>query len=143
MPLHRKATAEWKGDLKTGKGTFSATSGAFKDLPYSFTTRFEGTPGTNPEELIAAAHSACFSMAFSAELGKSGLTPEYVRTTATLEFEKKDMGWTAIGIHLDTHAKVPGATNEQFDAAAKAAKTGCPVSRLLNTKIELTATLDP
>jgi osmotically inducible protein OsmC len=142
MPLNRKATAEWKGDLKTGKGTFSATSGAFNGLPYSFTTRFEGTPGTNPEELIAAAHAACFSMAFSANLGNASLKPDYVRTTATLNFEKTEAGWSAISIHLDTHAKVPGATKEQFDAAAKAAKTGCPVSRLLNTKIELTATLD-
>ncbi|HEX9708577.1 MAG TPA: OsmC family protein [Candidatus Thermoplasmatota archaeon] len=142
MPLNRKATAQWNGDLKTGKGTFSATSGAFKDLPYSFTTRFEGTPGTNPEELIAAAHAACFSMAFSGQLGSASLTPEYVRTTATLNFEKTDVGWTAISIHLDTHAKVPGATNEQFEAAAQNAKVGCPVSRLLNTKIELTATMD-
>lgn len=142
MPLNRKATAEWKGDLKTGKGTFSATSGAFKDLPYSFTTRFEGTPGTNPEELIAAAHAACFSMAFSAELGKANVTPDYVRTTATLFFEKQDMGWTATKIHLDTHAKVPGATKEVVEAAAQEAKIGCPVSRLLNTNIEMTATLD-
>lgn len=143
MPLNRKATAEWKGDLKSGTGTFSAATGIFAGVPYNWARRFTEEPGTNPEELIAAAHAACFSMAFSAELGKANLTPDYVRTECNIVFDKTDAGFTVIESRLTTHAKVPGATNEQFDAAAKAAKLGCPVSRLLNTKIELTATMDP
>jgi osmotically inducible protein OsmC len=135
--MQRKASAQWNGDLKTGKGTFTSDSGAFKDLPYSFTTRFEGTPGTNPEELIAAAHSACFSMAFSAELGKANLKPDWVKTTCTLTFEKTDKGFAVTESHLATHAKVPRADKAAVEKAANDAKAGCPISRLLNTKITL------
>lgn len=133
----RKASAQWNGDLKGGKGTFSVDSGAFKDLPYSWTQRFEGTPGTNPEELIAAAHAACFSMAFSAELGKANLTPDWIRTTCSVTFEKTDKGFTVTESHLATHAKVPKADKTAVEKAANDAKAGCPVSRLLNTKITL------
>ncbi len=142
MRPYRRATAQWIGDQKTGSGTFSAASGAFTDLPYSMATRFGDTPGTNPEELIAASLAACFSMAFSEELGKADLKPDYVRTTATLNLDMLDVGWTASSIHLRMNAKVPGATQEQFDAAAQSVKVGCPVSRLLNTEVELTATMD-
>jgi osmotically inducible protein OsmC len=137
----RKATARWDGGLKDGKGVVSAHSGAFKDLAYSFATRFEDKPGTNPEELIAAAHAGCFSMAFSAELGKAGLNPQSVETAADLTLEMLPGGATITAIHLRTTARVPGADKAKFDAAAEAAKTGCPVSRVLNAKVTLEAKL--
>src|SRR5262252_3512298 len=129
--MQRKASAVWKGGLKDGKGAVSSTSGVLSNTPYSFTTRFENTPGTNPEELVAAAHAACFSMAPSAELGNANLTPESIRTTAKLTFEKKPEGFTVTRIHLETTARVPGADAAAFDRAAQAAKAGCPISRLL------------
>jgi len=137
----RSASAVWQGDLKDGKGTFSAPSGVIKDAAYGFSTRFENQPGTNPEELIAAAHSACFSMAFSAELGKLGLTPSHIETTAEVTLEPVDGKPTVTRSHLKTRARVPGADPARFDQAAAAAKAGCPISRLLRAEITLEATL--
>jgi lipoyl-dependent peroxiredoxin len=129
--MKRKASAVWTGNLKEGKGTVSTDSGVLKDTQYSFSTRFENGIGTNPEELIGAAHAGCFAMAFSAQLGNAGLTPERVQTQATVTFEKVEAGFTVTGIHLDLVARVPGATKEAFDKAANAAKEGCPISRAL------------
>ena len=140
--MMRKATAQWNGELKSGTGTFSADSGLFKDLPYSWTQRFEGTPGTNPEELIAAAHASCFSMAFSGELGKANLKPEWVKTTCQVTFEKTDKGFAVTESHLISHAKVPKADKAAVEKAANDAKAGCPISRLLNTKITLELKVD-
>jgi len=140
--MQRKASAVWKGGLRDGKGTVSAASGVLSNTPYSFTTRFENTPGTNPEELIAAAHAACFSMALSAQLGEAKLAPESIQTSATLTMEKLDSGWTITAVHLDVVAHVPGATPEAFSKAAQNAKAGCPVSKVLNAKITMEAKLD-
>jgi len=137
----RKASAIWEGDLKQGRGTVSTESGLLRQAQYSFGTRFENGPGTNPEELIAAAHAGCFSMALSAELGKAGLTPQKIETTAAVTMEKLDAGWTVTAIHLDTVVKIPGADSAKFDAATSAAKSGCPISRLLNANITLSARL--
>ena len=139
--MQRKASAVWKGGLKDGKGTVSSTSGVLSNTPYSFTTRFENTPGTNPEELIAAAHAACFSMALSAQLGGAKLTPESINTSATLTMENIEGGWTITAVHLDVVAKVPGASAEAFSTAAQNAKVGCPVSKVLNAKITMDAKL--
>jgi len=139
--MERKASAVWKGGLKDGSGAVSATSGVLSNTPYSFKTRFEGTPGTNPEELIAAAHAACFSMALSAQLGGANLTPESINTSATLTMEKLDSGWTITAVHLDVTAKVPGASADAFNKAANDAKAGCPVSKVLNAKISMNAKL--
>jgi osmotically inducible protein OsmC len=140
--MQRKASAVWKGGLKDGKGTVSSTSGVLSNTPYSFTTRFENTPGTNPEELIAAAHAACFSMALSAQLGQANLTPESINTTANLTMDKLDAGWTITTIQLDVTARVPGASQEAFNKAAENAKSGCPVSKVLNAKITMNARLE-
>ena len=137
----RKASAVWNGSLKEGKGTISTDSKVLSNTAYSFSTRFENGIGTNPEELIAAAHAGCFSMAFSAQLGNAGLTPESIETTASLTMEKTDAGFTITKIHLDMSAKIPGATQEAFDKAAQEAKAGCPVSRVLKADISLTAKL--
>jgi osmotically inducible protein OsmC len=139
--MQRKSSAVWKGGLKDGKGTVSSASGVLSNTPYSFTTRFENTPGTNPEELIAAAHAACFSMALSAQLGGANLTPESINTSATLTMEKQDAGWAITAMHLDVVAKVPGASQEAFKTAADNAKSGCPVSKVLNAKITMDAKL--
>ena len=141
--MERKGSAVWKGGLKDGKGTVSSTSGVLSNTPYSFTTRFEGTPGTNPEELIAAAHAACFSMALSAQLGGATppLTPESISTTVTLSLDKLDSGWTITASHIDVVGKVPGADAATFQKYAEAAEKGCPVSKVLNAKITMTATL--
>ena len=140
--MKRTASAIWHGGLKDGKGMVSTESGVLKQTPYSFSTRFEGQPGTNPEELIAAAHAGCFSMALSAELGKAGLTPETIRTSAALTMDKLDGGWTVTESHLDVTVKIPGADQGKFEAAAAAAKAGCPISRLLNAKITMNAKLE-
>jgi lipoyl-dependent peroxiredoxin len=140
--MKRKASAEWHGDLKTGKGLVSTESGVLQSTPYSFTTRFEGEKGTNPEELVAAAHAGCFTMALSGELGKASLKPESLQTTATVTFEKVEAGWTVTGSHLEVSGRVPGATADSFRAAAEAAEKGCPISRLLNTKIAMDARLE-
>ncbi len=139
--MQRTASAHWSGGLKDGKGTVSTASGVLKETQYSFATRFENGVGTNPEELIAAAHAGCFSMALSAELGKAGLTPSSIDTSATLTTDKTDAGFTITAIHLDVHAKVPNATQEKFDEIANGAKKGCPVSRVLNANITMTAHL--
>jgi lipoyl-dependent peroxiredoxin len=140
--MQRKASAVWKGGLKDGKGTVSSHSGVLSNTPYSFTTRFENSPGTNPEELIAAAHAACFSMALSAQLGNANLTPESISTGATLTMEKLDAGWTITAIQLDVTAKVPNASEAAFKTAADNAKAGCPVSKVLNAKITMNANLE-
>lgn len=140
--MKRKGSAVWKGGLKDGKGTVSTESGVLSDTQYSFGTRFEDGKGTNPEELIAAAHAGCFSMAFSAELGNDGLTPESISTSATINFEKTDAGFTVTAVHLKTTAKIPGADQQRFETAANNAKAGCPISRLLKAKITLEATLE-
>jgi osmotically inducible protein OsmC len=139
--MKRQASAEWHGDLKTGKGTVSTESGVLAGTPYSFTTRFESAKGTNPEELIAAAHAACFTMALSAELGKSNVVAEELKTTATVTLDRVDAGWTVTESHLKVSGKVPGASAEAFRTAAEAAETGCPISRLLRTKISMEAML--
>jgi osmotically inducible protein OsmC len=140
--MQRKASAVWRGGLKDGKGTVSATSGVLSNTPYSFTTRFENTPGTNPEELIAAAHAACFSMALSAQLGAANLTPESINTSATLTMDKLDAGWTITTIQLDVSARVPNADEAAFNKAAENAKSGCPVSKVLNARITMNAKLE-
>ena len=140
--MKRKASAQWQGDLKTGKGAVSTDSGVLENAAYSFTTRFENGKGTNPEELIAAAHAGCFTMALSAELGKASLVPENLRTTATVTLDKLDSGWTVTESHLEVVGKVPGATAESFRKAAEAAETGCPISRLLKAKITMDAKLE-
>ena len=138
----RTANAEWQGGLKDGRGKVSSGSGTLRDVAYSFRDRFEDGSGTNPEELIAAAHAGCFSMALSGQLGGAGWTAEWIRTNASLSFEKLEAGWTVTAIHLDVVAKVPGASADGFAKAAEGAKSGCPVSRLLNTKITLSARLE-
>ena len=137
----RKASAVWKGSLKEGKGTISSDSGVLSNTPYSFSTRFENAKGTNPEELIAAAHAGCFTMALSAQLGNAGITPESLETTASLTLDKLDAGWTVTKIHLDVSARVPGVDQAAFDKAAESAKAGCPISRLLKAEITMTARL--
>src|SRR5215472_15450367 len=117
--MERKASAIWKGGLKDGKGEFSAPSGVFSHTPYSFKTRFEDAPGTNPEELIVAAHAACFSMALSAQLGAMNLTPESIHTAANLKLEKVDSGFAITAVHLDVTARVPEADDAQFQKAAE------------------------
>ena len=140
--MKRKASAVWRGGLRDGKGTISSESGVLKETQYSFSTRFENGIGTNPEELIAAAHAGCFSMAFSAELGKAGITPESIHTTATITMDKTDAGWTVTESHLDVAAKVPGVDPAKFTAAANAAKAGCPISRLLKANVTMDARLE-
>ena len=139
--MKRKASAAWSGDLKQGKGTMSTESGVLQDVRYSFSTRFENEKGTNPEELIAAAHAGCFSMALSGQLGAANLKAEKIETTATVTLEKTDAGFTVTAVHLDLSAKIPGADQKAFETAAKAAKEGCPISRLLNAEITMDATL--
>jgi lipoyl-dependent peroxiredoxin len=140
--MKRNASAIWKGGLKDGKGTISTDSGVLSETQYSFSTRFEDGKGTNPEELIAAAHAGCFSMALSGQLAQAGLTPESIRTTASVSLEKTDAGFTITAVHLDVKAKVPGADKQAFEKAANNAKAGCPVSRVLNAKITMNATLE-
>ena len=137
--MQRKASAIWKGGLKDGKGSVSSASGVLNNTPYSFTTRFENTPGTNPEELIAAAHAACFSMALSAQLGGANLTPSSIETSATLTMEKLEAGWTITAVHLEVVGRVPGADAATFQKLAENAKAGCPVSKVLNAKITMDA----
>jgi OsmC subfamily peroxiredoxin len=140
--MKRKASASWKGGLKDGKGTISTDSGVLSATPYSFGTRFEDGKGTNPEELIGAAHAGCFSMALSLELEKAGLRPERVDTTATVTLDKSGAGFAISAIHLEVSARVPGADPQAFDKAANDAKNGCPVSKVLNASITLAARLE-
>ena len=141
--MNRKASAVWEGDLKSGKGSVSTESGALKQTQYSFSTRFENGVGTNPEELIAAAHAGCFSMALSAGLGKAGTPPKRVHTTAKLNFEKTAAGFSVTRIDLTTEADVPGIEEAAFHQQAEDAKRNCPISRLLapGTEITLSAKL--
>jgi osmotically inducible protein OsmC len=140
--MKRKASAVWNGSLKEGNGRISTESGTMREAQYSFSTRFENGVGTNPEELIAAAHAGCFSMAFSGQLTAAGLVPESINTTATVTMEKTDAGFTVTGVHLDVTARVPGADQAAFDTAAGNAKTGCPISRLLKAEITMEAKLE-
>jgi osmotically inducible protein OsmC len=140
--MERTASALWNGSLKDGKGTISTQSGILAEAPYSFVTRFENAKGTNPEELIAAAHAGCFTMALSAQLGTMNFTPTSLRTSAKLTLEKLDAGWTISKIHLDVSARIPGITASAFESAAASAKANCPVSRLLKAEITMDAHLE-
>ncbi|KJH79685.1 OsmC family protein [Pseudomonas sp. KSR10] len=140
--MKKTASAVWQGDLKSGKGTISTQSGALKDNPYGFNTRFEEAPGTNPEELIGAAHAGCFSMALSMMLGQAGLTAERIETSAEVTLDKVGEGFSITAIALTLKAKVPGADENQFQQIANQAKEGCPVSKVLNAQISLNATLE-
>jgi len=140
--MQRNASAHWTGGLKDGKGTLTAPSGGLKNTPYSFATRFESQPGTNPEELIAAAHAGCFTMALSAQLGAVGMTAQSIDTTATVTLEKVDAGFAITTVHLQVTAKIPGGDQSKFDKAAKDAELGCPVSKVLNAKITMDARLE-
>lgn len=139
--MKRKASAQWSGDLTGGSGMMSTESGTLDAANYSFKTRFEGERGTNPEELIAAAHAGCFSMALSHELASAGFRPETVTTTAAVTLDKVDDGFSISAIELDVRAHVPGIDQDTFDRIAEGAKTGCPVSRVLNATITMTAQL--
>ena len=140
--MKRKASAIWKGGIVNGSGTISSDSGVLSNTQYSFSSRFENGIGTNPEELIAAAHAGCFSMALSGQLAAVKLTPESIHTAATVTIEKQGDGFTITAVHLDVTAKVPGASIEAFNAAAKKAKDGCPVSKVLNANITMDAVLE-
>jgi lipoyl-dependent peroxiredoxin len=139
--MKRKASANWQGGLKDGKGSISTDSKVLNNTQYSFGTRFESGVGTNPEELIAASHAGCFSMALSAELGKAGITPESIDTVATVTFDKLESGWTITESNLDVTAKIPGGDEKAFQEAANTAKANCPISRVLNAKITMNAKL--
>ena len=137
----RRASAVWNGSLKEGKGKISTESKVLSNAQYSFSTRFEDGIGTNPEELIAAAHAGCFSMALSAQLGGAGITPESIETTAAVTLEKTEVGFTVTKVHLDVAARIPGANAAAFEKAAQDAKAGCPISRLLKAEITMSAKL--
>lgn len=139
--MQRTGSAHWSGGLKDGKGTVSTQSGVLSQTQYSFSTRFENGAGTNPEELIAAAHAGCFSMALSAQLGEAGMKADSIDTTATVTLEKTDSGFAITASHLDVKVKIPGADKAKFDQAAKNAEKGCPVSKVLNAKISMNAEL--
>jgi lipoyl-dependent peroxiredoxin len=140
--MKRTASAEWQGDLKQGKGSVSTQSGVLKQSQYSFSTRFENGIGTNPEELIAAAHAGCFTMALSASLGKAGFTPEKLSTQASLTLEQVNGNWTITTIQLDLTGKVPGISADRFNEIATDAKANCPVSRVLKANITLASKLE-
>jgi osmotically inducible protein OsmC len=140
--MKRSASAVWNGSLKTGTGSLTTPGGALKSTPYSFNSRFASGPGTNPEEMIAAAHSGCFAMALSAALGEAGLTPEKIEVTAEVTLDNvPPAGWTVTASHLILTAKVPGIDNAKFQEIAAKAKAGCPISRLLKAEVTLSATL--
>lgn len=140
--MKRNASAEWKGDIQDGAGTISTESGVLANTQYSFRTRFEDGQGTNPEELIAAAHAGCFSMALSLQLGEAGMSPESIRTNAAVSLEKSAEGFDITAVHLEVTARIPGADREAFEQAANAAKAGCPVSKVLNAEITMEARLE-
>jgi osmotically inducible protein OsmC len=140
--MKRTASAVWAGGLKDGQGKISTESGVLADAQYSFGTRFEEGKGTNPEELIAAAHAGCFSMALSAEIGKAGKTPERIETEAAVTLLKTDAGFTVTAVHLKVKAKVPGWDPQSFKTTAQAAKEGCPISRLLKAEITMETRLE-
>jgi osmotically inducible protein OsmC len=140
--MERKASAAWQGGLKDGQGTLTTESKVLSNTPYSFGTRFEGSPGTNPEELLGAAHAGCFSMALAAQLGEAGIKPERIETRATITFEKLESGFTITRSHLDVAVKAPGAERAKFDAAAEKARSGCPMSKVLRAEISMAARLE-
>jgi len=139
--MKRSGSAVWKGGLKDGTGTVSAESGVLSAVPYNFGKRFENEKGTNPEELIAAAHAACFSMALSGQLGNAGMTADSIETKATVSLEQVGGGFAVTSSHLETTVKIPNANKAEFDKAVEGAKTGCPISKLLNAKITMDAKL--
>ena len=139
--MKRSASAVWKGGLKDGKGTVSTDSGVLSRTPYNFSMRFENEKGTNPEELVAAAHAACFSMALSLFLGEAGMTAESIDTKATVSLDQVDGGFVVTASHLQTTVKIPNANKAAFEKAVETAKTGCPISKLLNAKITMDARL--
>jgi osmotically inducible protein OsmC len=140
--MKKTGSAEWKGGLKDGTGTISTQTGVLRNAPYGFKSRFEDGPGTNPEELIGAAHAACFSMAFSLILGNNNLKADYIRTSAAISLEKVGEGFAITASELTVNAKIPGADAATFERLANEAKAGCPVSKVLNAKITMSATLD-
>src|SRR5215208_3221511 len=140
--MKRRGSAQWQGGIRDGRGTVSTESGVLSEAQYSFSTRFEDGVGTNPEELIAAAHAGCFSMALSGQLGQAGLTAESIRTTAAVRLEKTDAGFAITSVHLDVTARVPGADQQAFETAANNAKAGCPVSKVLKAEITMEARLE-
>ena len=140
--MQREATAVWVGNLREGKGRLTAPSGVLNGTPYTFATRFENNPGTNPEELVAAAHAGCFSMALSGQLGEAGLTAEHIETRAVVTLEKTEAGWTVTTSRLTLKIKVPGAPREKVLELADKAKAGCPISRLLKANITLETTVE-
>ena len=140
--MERKATAVWQGGLRDGKGTLTTESKVLSNTPYSFSTRFESSPGTNPEELLGAAHAGCFAMALSLNLGEAGIKPQRIETRATITLEKLDSGFTITRSHLDVTVKAPGAERAKFDAAAEKAKAGCPLSKVLRAEISMNARLE-
>ena len=139
--MERRATAVWQGGLKDGKGTLTTESKVLSNTPYSYSTRFEGSPGTNPEELLGAAHAGCFTMALSAQLAELGIKSERIETKATITFEKLDTGFTITRSHLDVSVRAPGAERARFEQAAEKAKTGCPMSKVLRAEISMDARL--
>jgi osmotically inducible protein OsmC len=139
--MKRTASAAWEGGLKTGKGTISTESGMLRHAPYGFNTRFEQAAGTNPEELIAAAHAGCFTMAVAAQLDEAGMQANNLHTSATVTLDRKPDGFVIAAVHLDLEAEIPGADQQAFEAAVDKAKTGCPVSKVLNAAISLTVKL--
>lgn len=139
--IKKTASAHWEGDVKTGIGSISTQTGVLKDAPYGFKARFEDGPGTNPEELIGAAHAGCFSMALSMILGNAGMVPKSIDTKATISLDKDGDSFAVKSSHLDVVVEIPGADQQKFDEAAAAAKAGCPISKLLNAEITMTATL--
>ncbi|MBX7199690.1 MAG: OsmC family protein [Rhodospirillaceae bacterium] len=141
MSMKNSGSAVWSGGLKDGKGSISTQSGALKEYPYGFASRFEGKPGTNPEELIGAAHAGCFTMALSNILGEAGLTAERMDTKADVTLEKQEGGFAITAVHLTLRAKIPGVDNAKFQELAAKAKAGCPVSKLLKANITLDAAL--
>ena len=140
--MKTSGSAKWQGGIKDGRGAISTQSGALSEYPYGFASRFEGKPGTNPEELIGAAHSGCFTMALSLILGEAGFKADHMETKADVTLEKVDDGYAITSVHLTLKARIPGADQAKFEELAGKAKAGCPVSKLLNTKITLDATLE-
>lgn len=140
--MKRKASAVWTGGIKNGNGRLTSDSGVLSDTPYSFSTRFESGAGTNPEELIAAAHAGCYAMALSGQLGEAGLTADRIDATASVTLEKSDGGFAITKVHLDVSAAIPGADESAFRQAANNAKQGCPVSKVLNAAITMDARLE-
>jgi len=140
--MKRTAQAHWAGDLKSGNGSVTTASATLSNTPYSFHSRFEQGQGTNPEELLAAAHAGCFTMAVSAQLAKAGLKADSLDTTCTITLDQKDGGFAITESHLELRAKIPGASEQAFQEATQAAKAGCPVSKLFNTTITLAASLE-